>query len=77
MPFVNIRLVEGHSQARKEEIARRVVDAISEVAQLPREAIWLTFDDIAAADWFVAEQSVAAMRKKTQAVAAPEAKDKR
>ena len=77
MPFINIRLVEGHSQARKEEIARRVVDAISEVAQLPREAIWLTFDDIAATDWFVAEQSVAAMRKKAQAVAAPEAKDKR
>ena len=77
MPFVNIRLVEGHSQARKEEIARRVVDAISEVAKLPREAIWLTFDDITASDWFVAGQSVAAMRKKAQAVAAPEAKDKR
>ena len=62
MPFVNIRLVAGHSQATKDEIAPRVVDAISEVAQLPREAIWLTFDDIAATDWFVA---------------APEAKDKR
>ena len=26
MPFVNIRIVEGHSQERKDEISRRVVD---------------------------------------------------
>lgn len=62
MPFVNIRLVEGHSQERKDEIARRIVDAINDVTKLPREAIWVTFDDIKADDWYVGETSVAAQR---------------
>ena len=35
MPFVNIRILEGHSQERKDEIARRVTETISEVAKLP------------------------------------------
>lgn len=67
MPFVNIRILEGHSQKRKDEIARRVVDAISEVARLPREAVWVTFDDISATDWYVGDRTVAAMRKKAKA----------
>ena len=36
MPFVNIRILKGHSQARKDEISRRVTAAISEVAELPK-----------------------------------------
>jgi len=37
MPFVTIRILAGHSQARKDEMSRRVTDAISEVAGLTRE----------------------------------------
>lgn len=33
MPFVNIRMLEGHSPQRKDEIARRVTEAISEVTE--------------------------------------------
>ena len=39
MPFVNIRILKGHSQERKDEISRRVTAAISEIARLPKEAI--------------------------------------
>jgi 4-oxalocrotonate tautomerase len=53
MPFVNIRILEGHSQRRKNEISRRVTEAISEVAELPMDAIWVVFEDVAASDWFV------------------------
>jgi 4-oxalocrotonate tautomerase len=58
MPFVNIRILEGHPQARKDEISRRVTEAISEVAELPKEAIWVVFEDVAAEDWFVGGRSV-------------------
>ena len=51
MPFVNIRILEGHPQARKDEISRRVTEAISEVAELPKEAIWVVFEDVAAVAW--------------------------
>ena len=36
MPFVNIRLVGGRSQEQKDEISKRVVDAISDVLELPK-----------------------------------------
>ena len=46
MPFVSIRLLEGHSQKRKNEISRRVTEAISEVAELPMDAIWVVIEDV-------------------------------
>ena len=53
MPFVNIRILEGHSQQRKDEISRRVTEAISEVVELPKDAIWVVFEDVTKGDWFV------------------------
>ena len=32
MPFVNIQILKGHPQERKDEMARRVVAAVSELA---------------------------------------------
>ena len=66
MPFVNIRIVKGHSQSRKDEISRRIADAISEVAQVPKEAIWVVFEDVAAEDWYVGSTSVSELRKQSQ-----------
>jgi 4-oxalocrotonate tautomerase len=59
MPFVNIQILKGHSQERKNEIARRVTAAVSEIAELPREAIWVVFEDVAATDWYVGGTTVA------------------
>ena len=66
MPFVNIRILRGHSQQRKDEISRRVTDAISEVAQLPKEAIWVVFEDVAAEDWYVGATRVSEMQKQSK-----------
>jgi 4-oxalocrotonate tautomerase len=66
MPFVNIRLVEGRSQQQKDEISTRVVDAVSDVLQLPREDIWVVFEDVSAGDWYVGSTTVAAIRKQAQ-----------
>ena len=63
MPFVNIQILKGHPQARKDEISRRVTEAISEVAQLPKQAIWVVFEDVAAEDWYVGATSVSEMKK--------------
>lgn len=54
MPFVNIRLYEGHPKERRDEIARRVTDVIADVAKLPREAVWVVFEEIPPPDWYVA-----------------------
>jgi 4-oxalocrotonate tautomerase len=62
MPFVTIRILKGHSQQRKQEIAQRVVAAVSEVAELPKDAVWVVFEDVAAEDWFLGERSVRDIR---------------
>lgn len=64
MPFVNIRILKGHSQERKDEIARRVTDAISEVAQLPKDVIWVVFEDVTTDNWYVGPNSVTQLQKK-------------
>ena len=46
----------------RNEIARRVTQAISEVAQLPKEAVWVVFEDVKPADWFVGEVAIAERR---------------
>jgi len=53
MPFVNIQILKGHPQERKDEMARRVTTAVSELAGLPPEAVWVVFDEVAAEDWYV------------------------
>lgn len=53
MPFVNIRLYEGHGKERKDEIARRVTAALSEVCKLPPEAVWVVFEDVPPPEWYV------------------------
>jgi 4-oxalocrotonate tautomerase len=66
MPFVNIRLIEGRSQQKKDELAKRINDAISDVLQVPAGETWIVFEDIPAEAWYVGSTTVAELRKKTQ-----------
>jgi 4-oxalocrotonate tautomerase len=70
MPFVNIRILKGHPQERKDEISRRVTAAISEVAQLPKDMIWIVFEDVEAEDWYVGATRVSELKKAAQAAKA-------
>jgi len=54
MPFVNIRIYEGHGRDKKDEIARRVTEAICDVTKLPAQAVWVVIEDIDPPDWYVA-----------------------
>jgi len=63
MPFVTIRILSGHSQERKDEISRRVTAAVSEVAQLSKDAVWVVFEDVTAEDWYVGGTTVGALKK--------------
>ena len=65
MPFVNIRILEGHSQERKDRMAERISAAISDVTEIPRENIWIVFEDVSRDAWFVGGESVTALQKKT------------
>ena len=63
MPFVTIKILAGHPQERKNEISRRVTEAISELAQLPKDAVWVVFEDVGAEDWYVGAATVASLKQ--------------
>jgi len=44
-------------------MARRVVAAVSELAQLPPEAVRVVFDELPATDWYVGNTRVDVLKK--------------
>jgi 4-oxalocrotonate tautomerase family enzyme len=54
MPFVNIRIYEGWGKERKDEIAKRVTGAITDVTGLPKEAVWVVIEEVKPNDWYAA-----------------------
>jgi 4-oxalocrotonate tautomerase len=61
MPFVQIQMLKEHAH-KKDEMARRVADVVSEVAELPPDAVWVVFEYIEPEDWFVGPRSVTEIR---------------
>lgn len=53
MPFVNIRIYEGWGKDNLNEIAKRVTAAITDVTKLPKEAVWVVFEEVDPPDWYV------------------------
>jgi 4-oxalocrotonate tautomerase len=41
-----------------------VTETISEVAKLPKEAVWVVFEDVAADDWYVGQSRVSELQNK-------------
>jgi 4-oxalocrotonate tautomerase len=64
MPFITIRILKGQSQERKDEIAKRVTQAICDVVKIPEQATWVVFEDVASDDWFIGTTSISKMPKK-------------
>lgn len=59
MPFVNVDWIKGQSAEKRDEVAKRITEAVSEVTELPRDAIWVVFHEVEADAWFIGEKSVA------------------
>jgi 4-oxalocrotonate tautomerase family enzyme len=55
MPFVQVHWYEGRSDEQKAEIARRIEEALVEVAGVPRDHCWIKFSDSKRADFIIGE----------------------
>lgn len=64
MPFVRIDWVKGRTASEREEVARRVNAAVSEVTGIPGRDIQIVFQEIEADGWYVGPESVADIWKK-------------
>jgi 4-oxalocrotonate tautomerase family enzyme len=55
MPFVHVHWYEGRSDEQKAEIAKRVEEALIEVAGVPPEQCWVKFTDSTKSDFIIGE----------------------
>lgn len=67
MPFVNIRIVKEviaeDPEGKKAVLADRISAAIVEATGVGKDDVWVVFEEVAAADWYVGATSVATRRK--------------
>jgi len=65
MPFVNIRIVReviaDDPAGKKSEISKQVTGAVSRVAGVPEENVWVVFEEVDAQDWYVGDVNVKKM----------------
>ena len=55
MPFVHVHWYEGRSDEQKAEIAKRIEEALVEVAGVSPDHCWVKFDDSSKADFIIGE----------------------
>ena len=69
MPFVNIRIVKeviaDDPAGKKQAIAAAVQEAITRTTGIGADDIWVVFEEIAARDWYVGQNSVEALKART------------
>ncbi|MCX7571688.1 2-hydroxymuconate tautomerase family protein [Tumebacillus sp. DT12] len=51
MPFVHIEWLEGRTLEQKRELAKRITDAVSEVAGSPQQNVHVFFTDMKREDY--------------------------
>lgn len=54
MPFINVRIFEGHSKEKKARIAEKITEIVNQETGVPKDYIWITFQDIPADEWSIA-----------------------
>ncbi|WP_171130372.1 MULTISPECIES: 4-oxalocrotonate tautomerase family protein [unclassified Ruegeria] len=66
MPFVNIRIVkqviERDPEGIKSRVQTSVTESIAESAGIPKENVWVTFEEVDETDWFAGGQRVKELR---------------
>jgi 4-oxalocrotonate tautomerase len=53
MPFVHIDWFEGRSDEQKKAIAKRIEEALGEIADVPPEHCWVKFSDSKKTDFII------------------------
>ena len=63
MPNITIEWVKGRDNEMKGEVARRIVEVLEQVADVPASSTNILFVDYSADDWFIGRESIADIRK--------------
>ena len=51
MPHIHVKSISGRSEEEKMKISKALMQTLMETANVPKEACYITFDDIERKDW--------------------------
>jgi len=51
--IVGIKVFEGQSREKKKEVSKKITEAINDVMGVPKEVIWVVWQDINPGEWAV------------------------
>ncbi len=69
MPFITVKWVEGHNQKRRDKIATKITEVVSETTGIGKSDIWVVFEDVKAEDWYLDATQVAVHRARAKKAA--------
>ncbi len=53
MPFIHVHWFEGRSPEQKDELTRRITEAMVEVGKTSPDHVWIRYDDCSKSDWAI------------------------
>jgi 4-oxalocrotonate tautomerase len=71
MPIVEVRMFPGRDGVQKEFLARRIADAVAEIAGTSREGVHVIFDDVEPDNWAIGPRLAANREEAPPADAEP------
>ena len=57
MPFINIKILEGHSEERMTAMVQGIAQAVMDTIGLSEDDIWITYEEISPEKWFTGKQN--------------------
>lgn len=51
MPIVTVEWLEGRTPRQKARLAEVITQAFVDLAQVPKDQVWIVFQDVKRADW--------------------------
>ncbi len=51
MPLIEIKMYEGRTQEQKQELVEKITAVFEEVADAPRDHVWIVFRDVPRDQW--------------------------
>ena len=56
MPVITVDWLEGRTPQQKARLADAITTAFGEIANVPKEQVWIVFRDVKRSDWAMAGQ---------------------
>jgi len=51
MPIVRIEMLKGRTLEQKEALVETITNAMTEIAKIPREHVWVIIDEVSGDNW--------------------------